>query len=40
VVDLELTPILVAPKGYSIVNGSGTVAPPGGRSDWYTRRLG
>jgi acyl-CoA synthetase (NDP forming)/GNAT superfamily N-acetyltransferase len=40
VVDLELTPILVAPEGYSVVNGSGTVAPPGGRSDWYTRRLG
>ncbi|HEX5997638.1 MAG TPA: bifunctional GNAT family N-acetyltransferase/acetate--CoA ligase family protein [Jiangellales bacterium] len=40
VVDLELTPILVAPKGYSVLNGSGTVAPPGGRSDWYTRRLG
>ena len=39
VVDLELTPILVAPKGYAVVNGSGTVAPPGGRSDWYTRRL-
>jgi acyl-CoA synthetase (NDP forming)/RimJ/RimL family protein N-acetyltransferase len=39
VVDLELTPILVAPEGYALVNGSGTVAPPGGRSDWYTRRL-
>ncbi len=40
VVDLELTPILIATEGYSLVNGSATVAPPGERSDWYTRRLG
>jgi acyl-CoA synthetase (NDP forming)/RimJ/RimL family protein N-acetyltransferase len=40
VVDLELNPILVGPKGCAVVNGSATVAPPGLRSDWYTRRLG
>ncbi|HEU4542393.1 MAG TPA: bifunctional GNAT family N-acetyltransferase/acetate--CoA ligase family protein [Jiangellaceae bacterium] len=40
VVDLALTPILAAPDGCSVVNGSATVAQPGARSDWYTRRLG
>ncbi|HEX6234368.1 MAG TPA: bifunctional GNAT family N-acetyltransferase/acetate--CoA ligase family protein [Jiangellaceae bacterium] len=39
VIDLQLTPILAAPDGCSVVNGSATVARPGTRSDWYTRRL-
>ncbi|HSI92491.1 MAG TPA: GNAT family N-acetyltransferase, partial [Jiangellaceae bacterium] len=40
VVDVELSPVLVAPKGLAVVNAAAYVAPPGTRSDWYTRRLG
>jgi acyl-CoA synthetase (NDP forming)/RimJ/RimL family protein N-acetyltransferase len=39
VVDVELSPVLVAPAGLAVVNAAVRVAPPGPRSDWYTRRL-
>jgi acyl-CoA synthetase (NDP forming)/RimJ/RimL family protein N-acetyltransferase len=40
IVDLELDPVLVGPEGLAVVNAAARVAPPGSRSDWYTRRLG
>jgi len=36
---VELNPVLVAECGLAVVNASGRVAPPPGRTDWYTRRL-
>ncbi|PSL03708.1 acyl-CoA synthetase (NDP forming) [Haloactinopolyspora alba] len=36
---VELNPVLVAESGLAVVNGAARVAPPSGRSDWYTRRL-
>ena len=36
---VELNPVLVAEFGLAVVNASGRVAPPPGRTDWYTRRL-